>query len=360
MDKRKEVIDAYLQFYKRHNYPVAPEEELLVFCDPSLEFRNCTICRFKERYITGSKFESYVSSQKCIRINNFKDIHSEDERCYRWSANLTMLGGFQTITNDKCISDTIFENIQLQKKFLLSILPSDKYIEVFILKDLLQRDYIKYNQIFQLESERVKVKVVSNEQYPLTWKYDLDGIRGLGTEWIVRDINDDDNEVIFGDVILLLNKDNPIGIDFGGGLEVLIQSIEKTKYKIFHNDYSKGEIKILLQTSLDHCKLIDSLSVIVDISYYMIKSELTQKTKFVFNQYLKAAVVLIEKLEIYPSILHRVICDIIKERQYIGVSEIILYFIKCELKLYREYLLLRTLPNKYSTGLENSFANWKG
>lgn len=356
MDRRNEIIELYLKFYDSHNFPVISGEDLLITIDPSLEFRNCTICHLKEQYILGKNLESYVVAQHCLRTNNFKSIHSNKFSEYEWSANLTMIGGFQKINKETDVHFTFIQNMELQKEFLLSILPQGKYLEIFIIKDLLQLGYIDCEDLRSIENELTKIKIVSDEEYKLTWKYDLGEIKGLGTEWVIRDEYDETFSCIFGDVILLMDNYLPIGIDFGGGLEVLLQGIDSGLHKILYNDYSKGEVEKFLRMSQNHRKLVDSMSVIIDISFYELKSDLTQKTKYILSQYLKAAVVLIEALEISSEKLEQIMVIIYQNKDYLSFNRSLFELIKVKLNRYMGYLKKRQLPSKYATPLENSLS----
>ena len=245
---RSQLIDRWIvQFNKDFN--LVDSDSLLNKIDPTIAFNNCSICIFKNNIIEKSEIEDYIVIQDCLRTNTYRQIHDLDN--YKWTANITMLGGYKKVTVSNSLS-ILANMIERQYKFLEPFI-SDK---INLLIEVSEENYYIYKV---LESNRnVKVNIVKSEE--LRWKYGIRGYTGIGSEWILES---DNSRYHFGNTILIYENGKPIGIDFGGSLEVLVQTMLGEDYKIFGCSYAKSFVLTFINKSEEHRLLTDCLATLL-------------------------------------------------------------------------------------------------
>ncbi len=260
-DKFK-ISNFFLELCKKQGLEIHSPLPIKINFDPSLEFTTCTICIFKNFVIKNKPLKGYATVQPALRTNT----HNLKEPLI-WNAELTMLGGFipvNTFTNSPF--DFL---INLQYSFLKK-LTNNEFDIILTVPTFFLDDRIINEETIQRISEDISVINV-DEYEDLYWKYGLDGIYGIGSRWEI--MNKYTKEVYnFGNVIFIYDKyNNGIGVEFGGGLEVLIQALKNLPYKILtSSNYSEvllNDIKNLDINCRLNDLLITSIYIMFEISF---------------------------------------------------------------------------------------------
>lgn len=244
---RSKLINRWIDLFSE-DFKLVDSAGILNEVDPTIIFNNCSICIFKNNFVENREFEDYIVIQDCLRTNTYKQIHDLD--MYKWTANITMLGGYKTVSNN--LTHDLRDLIKRQYEFLIPFISED-------LKLILQVSKEYYNDYKFIESnDNVKIEIIDTDD--LKWKYGLSEMRGIGSEWIFEN---NETRFYFGNIIVIYNNETPYGIDFGGSLEVLVQNILGKEHKIYGCSYAKSSLLDIIDKSDDHCQLIDCLATLL-------------------------------------------------------------------------------------------------
>lgn len=277
---RNNISKDFLDFYSDISAEIKTPMALKFEEDPTLFFTNCSICLFKRDYIKSEKITSYITVQECLRTNNYSNIRSNCATDYRWNTSLYMMGGFIPIRND-IFKEELLKLINKQTRFYMRWINENTELKIKIHSKF--SEFLKYSDFEGWNSRNITYTFNSKTENELEWKYGLDRIKGIGVEWVVQE---NDIEFVLGNVILMFKKEEIIGIDFGGGLEILIQHILNLPYKIFASYYVNNYIYKVLSVSMSNIKVVDTIATLIDIiieTKYL--KETNVRIKDTYNQY---------------------------------------------------------------------------
>lgn len=289
---RNEARHLYLRFYISKGFTYNESLPLRIHFDPTLSFVNCSICHFKKAYLNDEELMSYCVTQPALRTNTYKIIHSKEE--LKYTASLEMLGTFLITCNESVISD-FKKQMLYQAEFLNSYMNENFCFLVKISPRLVP--YLTENLIKHLNAYNVEILL---DQEDLCWNYGIDGIIGIGTDWLILK---DGVQYEFGNVIILYKNGIPIGIESGGSIEVLLQSKCRLPHKIYTNTYCNEWMvsKIEAKSNLI-IKYFDALNVISYILWTLNNcDDVSLKLLVVLEQYIRAlkSIMCIEKINYY-------------------------------------------------------------
>lgn len=289
---RREARQLYKQFYSSKGFTCNKPLPLRIHYDPSLSFVNCTICHFKKSYFGGEELISYCVTQPALRTNTYKIIHTKDE--LKYTASLEMLGAF-SVTNKESVCNEFKHHMIYQAEFLNRYMNAESCFLVIVSPSImayLTEDFIKH-----LKANNTEVLFAKDE---LHWDYRIDGITGIGTNWMILRYG---VQYEFGNVIILYKDGVPIGVESGGSIELLLQSKCHLPHKIYANTYCNEWVisKINEKENLA-IKYFDTLDVIAHILWSMRNYEnVSLKLLVVLEQYIRAlkCIMYIEKMKCF-------------------------------------------------------------
>lgn len=252
---RDYIRQSYISYYIEKGIKNIPALPLRIYYDPTLSFVNCTICHMKKMYIEGKTLESYCVVQPCLRTNTYHEMHNEISLSY--TASIEMLGIFQPIEEDN-VGEVLKNQIIWQADFLSEILGKEFEIKVELSAQF--KRYIDGDFLYKLEELKTKCCFVKTDYI---WEYGMDDVIGIGSNWIIRH-NDINNE--FGNVIILIKDGQVLGVESGGSIEIIMQSIMKKKHKIYSNIYATLEVeKEIQKNGVMSIMYFDTMDVITRI-----------------------------------------------------------------------------------------------
>lgn len=289
----------YISFYKNKGIENIPALPLKIDYDPTLSFVNCTICHMKKMYIEDKKLKAYCVSQPALRTNTYHEIHNDMYLTY--TASLEMLGVFQPITELKYAADVLKNQILWQIDFLHQCLGDKFGIRIEISNKFCE--YVEKKFFKELENYNVSF-YIEKENYE--WEYGMDNIIGIGSNWFIKY---ESYEYEFGNVILLLKDNVPMGVESGGGIEVIMQSIMGSTHKIYSNMYATKEVeRQILENGMLSIMYFDTIDVISNILWEMKdESQRTIQIDEVLEQYIRAFKSLVVLLDLSRSTIEKYI-----------------------------------------------------
>lgn len=288
---RQNLKSCYKSFYENRFFNYVEPLPLNIKFDPTLIFTNCSICHFKKLYLEDKTIKSYCTIQPALRTNTYKSIH--DTMPIKYTASLEMLGAF-SIANTKSLVKILEEHIKYQSQFLISVLPNDCSITIEISHDLSSLMTEKLKQF--LKNNKISCTILTNN---LNWDYGMDGIIGLGSNWIIKR---NKSEFDFGNVIILFKDGMPIGVESGGSVELLIQSIFDFPHKIYANFYCNEWIANRIKTKKEHMiEYFDIIDVLAHILWITYSGYESLKLSVVLEKYIRAlkCIMLLKNITFY-------------------------------------------------------------
>lgn len=268
---RTQFPEEFILFFKNNNFIYHDPLPLKIDFDKTLSFTNSTTCIFKYYKLNGRNCFDYITVQNALRTNTYATLLNNNITLL-WNAHLTMLGGYiNSFSNN--ILELFEKNIYLSLKFLKSILGENQIIIITIpskIKVQLREEIFQYRNL--------EIIFLKEEVEDLIWEFGLPNISGIGVRWELKN-----GETILncGNHIIMYEDKKPIGIDFGFGLEVLIQAKLNLSHKILASTFYPI-FRILPQNFTDlHIKIVDALATYITMTY---ETNFYQKTTRSINR----------------------------------------------------------------------------
>lgn len=307
--QRDEISKDFMKFYQSRNFIIHDQLPLKIEFDPTLSFTSCSICVFKKYETENTICMDYITVQNCLRTNTYLISQQIDEDLL-WTSSLTMMGGYKKVTNEN--AKRLFqEQLILQGVFLKRWIKQSQEIILTIPKVLLDINYVDEDTVELLEKYKISVCLEDDINGDLEWKYGLNHLQGHGTRWEIKG----EKTYNFGNVILIFKENEPIGIDFGGGLEILIQARNELAHKIMANDFCTDYIFQKSFESNSMIKLIDATNTLLTI---LLETEFLSQSSiridYVVYQYVKVFKSLVIYLEVSESQIYILIEELLKSK----------------------------------------------
>ena len=325
LETRAKIVQEYYKVYS--DYEILKPYTLDAKEDITLDFINCTICGAKNNLINRKCGKNYVLLQPCLRNNHINLL--KDPNCSsNYMSYFTMLGGFSYISDKNWIEE--FNKIVFRQFNFFRKLYPDNLIKLTIPIEYANFLPLTIKTKKYLLSNNCLIEISDKDKENLKWKYGIKDIKGYGTRW---EILTKENKLInCGNDIILFDKDKPIGIDFGSGLETLVAVINDNENLLYSNMICTDEIKSFCLNNINKEKLIDSITSIICIIEY--KEYKSFQVKNLIRMYIKiiSAIMIIENitnealveliknisqtLKInYENFIHEIIIDIINRQE---------------------------------------------
>lgn len=281
----KEANDSLLSFYAKlyrdDNFYLETALPLISNDDISLEFINCTICLAKQNIKNNIIGKDYILFQPAIRTKNYNGVLDVIHQT-RYASCFTMIGGYKYIKNAvDCPID--LERILLNEAKFLNHFFSQK-VQLTIPEQYVNKIPISQDFISKLVAEGIKIIYSQDDMKKLKWKYGISGVEGFGIRWSIIE----DRIINWGNTVVLYRGDSPIGIDFGGGLEILLQAYCSLPHCVYANRRITQQIAdfICNQTRL---KITDALVFLFDVFEATDDIEsCSARIKYILNQYVRS------------------------------------------------------------------------
>lgn len=295
---------------------------LITTDDITLEFTNCTICAAKPFLVNGMVGEDYILVQPAIRTQNYNFVHTSDQNT-RYSTCFTMIGGFKFLDCRETLRRSFDLIVWSEALFLRHLF---KTSEIILTIPVQYEEFLPLSLHMQekLGSIDVLIKKTKCDANNLKWKYGIRGIVGYGTRWEIGDTN---GLVNWGNTIALFDDGKPVGIDFGGGVETLLQAYFQLKHCIFANDYLRNQELADLIDSPESIKWVDAL-IASTVIWREIKrlSYLPIRIKYILDKYVNAAVALsivmehsILQMQHYIELIFKDVCYENCEKEFVAM-----------------------------------------
>lgn len=249
---RNYFLNVFIRNFEKNSFLYHQSLPLKIDFDSTLNFTNSSICIYKYYYLTQQKCKDYVTVQEAIRTNTY-NILLNDDLILSWNSHLTMLGGFINANSqsiEKKLKESIYNiyeylSMIIEKKIILTIPPEIK---------------IEFDDQF-LRKKNLKIIYLKNSLEELKWKFGINGIDGIGIRWEIEG----PQILNCGNNIIMYKNGIPIGIDFGLGLEVLVQSKLELPHKIFASIFYTIFENIGFELDNKIIKIIDALATYITL-----------------------------------------------------------------------------------------------
>lgn len=181
------------------------------------------------------------------------------------------------------------KNIYLFLKFLRSIFDNSQKIIITI------PNKIKLNLKNEVtQSENLEIIFLDKDDENLNWKFGLSNYSGIGIRWELKKNN---LLVNCGNHIIMYKNGIPIGIDFGFGLENLVQVKLNLPHKILASPFSSVFSNILEECNDLNIKMVDALATYITIiDETNFANDITKNLKKIQAYYLKSIIFLMKQM----------------------------------------------------------------
>lgn len=274
---KKEICSKYINHYVNKGYVEMPSLPLNYANDITLDFTTCTICTAKDNIKQQKKGKDYVMIQPALR-NTHIDVLGKMQEDDCFFSFFSMMGGFKYYSDELKSAEEFSKIIKSEFEFLKEygnqIILTIPYQYVNYLK--IDSSTLKY-----LKDENCIIKISTNYEKDLKWKYGINNVEGYGTRW---EISNDSDIVNWGNTINVFVDGKPFGVDFGGGVESLIYANKKLKNSIYANDAMTDLTKEFCENSSLHEKMIDC--IISSMCIIANKEKIILRDRYILDKYM--------------------------------------------------------------------------
>lgn len=276
---REQIRNSYFDRYQNKGFDIEAPLKADQKDDITLDYVTCTVCRAKKNIALDKIGNDYVMLQPAIRNTHITELGRINDYCIFLSC-FTMMGGYKYLMsperfehdfNDIVLNEFEFLTQYFDKNVILT-LPIQYEAYLPLLKKI-------KNHII---SKGAEVKISTDDENNLKWKYGIKNVVAYGTRWEV--FVDSDKIVNWGNTISVFKNGIPVGIDFGGGFETLIYANQNFSHLLYANEVAT-DVVVDFCINSSRKKIIDCLSSIV----FMIgsKNEIILRDKYIVDKYFR-------------------------------------------------------------------------
>jgi len=278
---RQNIYKKYNEIYLNNGFIETKPLSLIASKDITLEFINCTICKAKSNMQKEIQGKDYVLFQPSMRTKDFNYIMRTD-KISRYTSTFTMMGGFKYT-----------ENLNYKFNYEKIIMNEASFLRTFFDHIILTipsayRHFLELSNVAKnnLKKQNIILKYSDIDDEKLKWKYGIADVTGYGTRW---EISNNNQIINTGNTIVVEKGKNIIGIDFGGGVESLIQAYYNLPHCIFANLGMTQELADYCIKGSDYIKVADSIIALINISKSTKNLTVGSiRVQYIFDYYVRA------------------------------------------------------------------------